>query len=175
MKHPLEFISPALRKGIFIALLIWTITLMVTFQFLDAPLKTQPARAGIVSFELANTEANAQAILNSWDNNARLLAAFGLGFDYLFMPSYAVTIALGILLAAGRHPGRYAGIGSWFSWGVFLAAICDTVENISLLVILKGPVFAPWPQIAASFAEVKFTLILAGIIYALTGGIWPKK
>ncbi|MCL4529010.1 MAG: hypothetical protein M1282_06325, partial [Chloroflexi bacterium] len=82
MQHPLEFITFANRKRIFIALLVWTLGLFAVFRVLDQPL----APNGIVSFELAGTLERVTTILSSWSTQAKLYAAFGLGLDYLFMP-----------------------------------------------------------------------------------------
>jgi len=108
MKHPLAFISVSARKPVFFALLAWTLVLFAVFQVLNTPLTTSAAPAGIVSHQFAWTPEKAQAILSSWEGHASLFTAFGLGFDYLFMPSYALTVALGALLAAGRHSGWLA-------------------------------------------------------------------
>jgi hypothetical protein len=175
MCHPLDFIPNASRKPLFIALLLWTLILFAIFQPLSAPLTTPAAPSGIVSFELARTPENAQALVTSWDGRAKLFAAFGLGFDYLFMPSYAFAIALACLLAAGRHPGAFAKIGTWLGWGAFLAAIFDAVENIGLWNSLLGPVGATWPQVSYWCATFKFALILLGILYGLVGWVWPRK
>ncbi len=174
MDHPLNFIPDKTRKTIFIALLIWTFILMAISQAINAPLRTPAAPASIVSFELARTPERAQAIMDSWDATVREFAALGLGFDYLFMPSYAIAIALGILLAAGRHPGAFAEIGAWLGWGVFAAAIFDALENIGLWYVLLGAANSAWPLLSYWCALFKFGLILLGIAYALAGWVWPR-
>jgi hypothetical protein len=175
MKHPLTFIPEGIRKPLFWALLIWTLALFAIFRPLGAPLTTSAAPAGIVSFELARIPANAQAMIASWDARAQLFAAFGLGFDYLFMPSYAFTIALACLLAAGRHPGLFTRVGARLGWGAFLAALFDAVENIGLLNSLLGNANSLWPGVSFWCASFKFGLILLGIAYGLIGWILPKK
>jgi hypothetical protein len=100
MKHPLAFIPENTRKPVFFTLLAWTLVLFAVFQVLNTPLITSPAPAGIVSHQFAWTPEKTQAILSSWDERASLFAAFGLGLDYLFMLSYALTVALVALLAA---------------------------------------------------------------------------
>jgi hypothetical protein len=175
MRHPLDFIPNKNRKLLFWALLVWTLILFAIFQPLGAPLTTSAAPSGIVSFELARTPANAQAMISSWDARAQLYAAFGLGFDFLFMPSYAFAIALGCLLAAGRHPGWFAKLGAWFGWGAFAAPLFDAVENIGLWNSLLGHVNSAWPVVSFWCATFKFALILLGIFYGLIGWLWPKK
>jgi hypothetical protein len=194
MKHPLESIPSASRKPLFWAFLAGTLILFAVFRVLDAPLRTSAAPSGIVSFELAGTSFQAQAIIDSWHEMAYLVsnvagepvpgmvsraysfAVFGLGIDYLFMPVYATALALGILLAAGRHKGWFATLGAWIGWGAYAAALFDAVENFSLArMLLLNEVWSPYPEVAAFSATVKFGLLLLGLFYALVGWSWPNK
>ena len=173
--HPLGFIPDGKRKTVFYVALAATLIVMAIFRFvLDPPLQTEAAPQGIVSFELAGSQLIAEEIIASWDATAQLYAAFGLGFDFLFMPIYATAIALGVLLAARRHPGKFATVGIWVGWGAFAAALFDSAENICLFNLLLGNNGANYAGMAAIYATVKFGLILLGIGYALIGWIWPK-
>jgi hypothetical protein len=171
MKHPLNFVSESVRKPLFIALLIWTLGLFIVFWFLDRPLSPN----GIVSFELARTPERVSAIMAGWTPLAKLYAALGLGLDYLFMPSYALTIALGVLLALKRHGGWFASLGIWVGWGSLAAALFDAFENIALWETLAHGVNLTWPQVAFWCASFKFGLILIGIGFALLGALLPKS
>jgi hypothetical protein len=194
MKHPLNFLPPSSRKPLFFAFLTGTLILFAVFRILDAPLQTSTAPNGIVSFELAGTPFQAQAILNSWHEMALLpssvegesvpgmvsrayaFAAFGLGIDYLFMPVYATALALGILLAAGKHESWFATFGAWLGWGAYAAAIFDAVENYALArMLLMNQVWSPYPEIAAVSATVKFGLLALGLVFALVGWLWPRR
>ena len=194
MNHPLESIPSTSRKPLFWAFLAGTLVLFAIFRVLDTPLRTSAAPSGIVSFELAGTPFQAQAIIDSWYEMAFLLSAvegetvpgfvsrafsfavFGLGIDYLFMPVYATALALGILLAAGRHKGWFGILGAWLGWGVYAAALFDAVENYALArMLLLNQVWSPYPEIAALSASVKFVLLSLGLIYALVGWLWPKN
>ena len=175
MRHPLESISPEKRKPIFLTFLALTIILFALFRVLDEPLRTPAAPNGIVSFELAWQPGASQAMVDSWSEYARLLAAFGLGIDYLFMPIYALALSLGILLAAGRHTGGFARLGAWMGWAALVAPLFDAVENYGLLHSLLSPLFSLWPLIASICATIKFTLLLLGLLYALIGWAWSKK
>ena len=64
MAHPLDFIPASSRKKIFIRLLALTLVLVGVFQFLDAPLRNPVSSSGIVSFGLAGTPNEADAIIN---------------------------------------------------------------------------------------------------------------
>jgi hypothetical protein len=174
MRHPLEFISQNLRKSLFYFFLTFTIVVFGVFRPLDAPLQTSAAPNGIVSFELARTLDSSQAMIQSWDSNARLTAAFGLGFDYLFMPVYAVALSLGLLLAGNGRANWYRAVTSWLGWGAFAAALFDAVENYSLWRTLAGSVDPIFPQLAAFCATIKFSLLTAGLLAALLRGMVRK-
>ena len=194
MRHPLEVIPFSSRKPLFWAFLFGTLILFAVFRVLDAPLRTPAAPNGIVSFELAGTPSRAQAVIDSWHEMSLLLssvegepvpgmvsrayafAAFGLGIDYLFMPVYATALALGILLAMGRHEGWFARLGTWLGWGAYIAALFDAVENYAMArMLLLNEVWSPHPEVAAYCALVKFGLLFLGLFYAMVGWGWPKK
>ena len=169
MKHPLEFIPLNLRKPLFYVFFAMTIAIFGIFNILDQPLRTDSAPNGIVSFELARKVESAQSIADSWDANARLFAAFGLGFDYLFMSTYALALSLGLLIAVGNKINRYAIFAGWMGWGVFVAALFDAMENYMLWRVLTGDIISPYPEIAAICATIKFILLILGLVTALSG------
>lgn len=173
MKPPLDWIPASKRPSLFTLFLAGALALLLLFQPVNQPLMNADAPAGIVSLQLAWTPERAQSILDSWDARTRLFAAFGLGFDYLFMFAYAAALALGALLAAGRHPGWFARLGGWTGRGAFLAALCDALENLGQFhQIFNGRVDLAAP--IAVLASLKFALLLLALIYDLAGWLWPK-
>ena len=193
MTHPLEFVSNIYRKRLFFTFLFLTLSLFAVFRVLDQPLRTPAAPNGIVSFELAGSPLQAQAITDEWKRSSLLLsevagqadpnivnipyafAAFGLGIDYLFMPVYAFALAFGTLLAAGRHGGWIKSLGAVAGWGAFAAALFDAVENFALFQILLNRVHSPYPEIAFYCASLKFGLLIFGLLYALAGWWLPRR
>ena len=175
MNHPLEFIPSANRRVIFLTFFVWAMVMTAVMQNVGTPLKTSAAPSGIVSFELARTATKAGEILASWNPTQTLYAAFGLGIDYLYMPSYALAIALAVLLTMTRHKGWFVSLGVWVGWGSLVAALFDATENFALWKILLGNVQSMWPMIAVVCATIKFALILLGLGYAILGGILPKR
>ncbi len=172
MHHPLEKLTPSQRVKAFWALLALTVIIMLVFAITGAPMNTDAAPQGIVSFEVAGSVSRAEAMLASWDTPAQLAAAFGLGFDYLFMPAYSTTVALGCIMAAGvlrRAKWPLASAGASLAWGLWAAALFDALENVALTIEMLSGVAAPWPQVAWVCAMVKFTLLIAGLIYAFYG------
>jgi hypothetical protein len=193
MQHPLEFIPDEYRKRIFFTLLALTLSLFAVFRVLDQPLRTPVAPNGIVSFELAGSAQSARDITDSWKQMSLLLssvagqpnpdivnlpyifAAFGLGIDYLFMPSYSFALAFGTLLAAGRHAGWLKSLGAVAGYGAFAAAMLDAVENYALFQILLNKISSPYPEIAFYCASLKFVFLIFGLLYVLGAWLLPKK
>ena len=170
--HPLAWIPARARLAVFLPLLVLTLLLMWVFTVTGAALTTVAAPQGIVSFELARSTEQAEQIVASWDANARLRASFGLGLDYLFMPVYSTTIGLACVWVADvlkRRPWPLAGMGIPLAWGLWLAALCDGIENLALTVMLWHGVATPWPTVASVCASIKFALIAFGLVYALYG------
>jgi hypothetical protein len=145
------------------------LALMLVMNLTGAPLINATAPLGIVSFELARTPQASAAILASWDASAQRFAAFGLGLDYLFMLAYAGALALACLKAAAvlqRCRWPLSGWGRYAAWGVAAAALLDAIENVALSVILLGQQpLAPWPQLAAVCAALKFALLFLALVY----------
>jgi hypothetical protein len=165
--------SPPQRKVIFIFAVGAALVITVLMNVIGKPLITPEAPAGIVSFELAGTINRAQIILDSWDTQAKQYAAFSLGFDYLYMLAYAMAIGLGCLLAGLVIRGQnwpLGALGAPMAIVVWLAALFDAVENLSLAVILLGGATADfWPALARACAVIKFSLIFLGLIYVFYG------
>ena len=149
MPHPLEIIPNQYRKSFFFVFLILTLVLFAILRVLDQPLRTDAAANGIVSFELAGDPLTARVITDSWKqlslalssvagqpnaevvNTPYVFAAFGLGVDYLFMPTYALALAFGTLLAAQKHTGWLKFLAALAGYGAFAAALFDAVENFA--------------------------------------------
>jgi hypothetical protein len=173
--HPMQFIKDEYRPKVLIILLIGALLIFSLFYFLDIPLNTLASPLGVVSFELSGSLEKSEQIMSSWNFHARLYAAFGLGFDFLFMVVYASAISLACLMISKKHSGWFSLLGVWLGWGVFLAAISDSIENISLWNLLTGNISSVWPVLAAWCAIIKFAIILLGIIYSLAGWLIPRK
>jgi hypothetical protein len=145
---------------------------MAAMSIFGAPLNNDIAPNGIISFEFAFTPERAQEIIDSWDHDAQMRASFIQGLDFLYLMVYSTTIAIGCIWAgkiilSANWP--LASAGTILAWGLWIAALCDTVENIALVVELFGTVVSPWPQIAAICAGIKFTLIFLGLVFVLFG------
>ena len=162
------------RQISFLPLFILTLFVMVVMNLVGAPLTTTTAPAGIVSYELAGSVEKTTEIINSWDLNAQLHAAFSLGFDFIFILLYILTIMFACSWAGERISVAYwpmAHAAKIVGAGILVAGIFDMVENANLIKILFGPISALYPQIAALCAVIKFFLVGIGLLYAIYGGI----
>jgi hypothetical protein len=174
MQHPLEFIPQHMRKSLFYVFFALTIVIFGVFNRVDEHLRTDAAPSGTVSFELAREVSAAQGIVDSWDSNALMHAAFGLGLDYLFMPVYALALSLGLLLTLNGRTGWYYHLAAWMGWGIFIAALFDAVENYALWRVLTGDIVSPYPEIAALCATIKFILLITGLLTIVIGKVVRK-
>jgi len=170
ISHPLDNLPH--RTHWFWALLALSLLIILTMNFVGLPLNTPAAPSGIVSFEVAATPQNAQAMLDSWGSQGLARAAFIQGLDFLFPATYSTMLTLACLMASSTLAGAgwpLARLGRPLAWAQWIAALFDYIENISLVVLIFGPVAAPWPQIAAVCALIKFALLTIGIAYGFFG------
>lgn len=159
------------NKNILLVSGILTLILFFVLRVFDAPLHTEEAPGGIVSFELAKTIDKTELILLSWDSNAKISAGLSLGIDFLFLISYSIFIATSCLLVAYKYkdikPIIYK-IGITLAYLQFVAALFDAIENVALIKLLLGSQNAIYPSIAFYFATMKFLLIILAIVYILS-------
>ena len=169
LNSPFHKLSKSSEKRLTIILLIFLIGFIVLMRFFDAPLKNEVSPNGIVSFELAKTVSNSEAILNSWDTNAIQSAKNSMMADFLFLIVYSFFISLIVHRLNNRvwEKGFIYQIGILICWGVFLAALFDVIENIALVRLLYGDLQQLWSSIAYYFAMMKFGILLFGVSFIL--------
>ena len=159
------------RRLMWIASSVSVLVLSV-FNAIGAPLTTPAAPLGMISFQLARTPEQLQAILASWDAHTRQATAFCLGLDYLFMPAYALAIGLAarwVGVALRQHGWPLSDAGIPLAWGLWLAALLDAIENAAQTAMLFGSSNALLPGFTWLVALVKFGLVFAALVYVLYG------
>jgi hypothetical protein len=154
-------------------LFVLTLLTIIGMQITGAPLITDAAPAGIVTFELIGTFSGSQNIIQSWEGEPMTWAGINMGLDFLFLALYAVTIALACRLIADKYSNQILkDVGTWLALGIVFAALLDIIENIALIKLLLGsqneflPVLAKWAAIP------KFILVLLSLLYVI-GGLYP--
>jgi hypothetical protein len=171
-RHPFEWLSISGQKRAFAALLALTLAVMAGLQVLGSPLNTEVSPLGIVSFEFAGELSVAQSIVESWGQMGQVYAGLNLGLDYLFLITYASTIALGCVLVARNLSQRMSFLslgGILLAWAQFAAALLDSVENYALIQVLVGSHQELWPAVARWCAGPKFLIVAAGLVYVGIG------
>jgi hypothetical protein len=171
-KHPFKWIKKESLLPVFVVSLMITIFIIVAMQILGMPLMTEAAPAGIVTFEFAGDLDTAQAIIASWGHDSLIYAGLNLGFDYLFMVAYGITIGSGCVLISERLRYKISLLGILLAWGSILAALLDALENYALIRLLLGSINETWAVIAKWCAGVKFILVAVGIVYVLFGALY---
>ena len=149
-----------------------SILVLAVFNWLGAPLTTSAAPYGMISFQLARTPEQVQAIQASWDALTRQTAAFCLGLDYLFMPAYALAIGLAarwVGVALKQRAWPLAGAGIPLAWGLWMAALLDGIENAAQTAMLFGSSDALLPGLTWLVALIKFSLVIAALAYVFYG------
>jgi len=169
---PFDRFSGTARKRWIAVTFVMSAILLVVMHALDAPLKSQVAPRGIVSFELAGNYENSRQILNSWNAEARVYAALSLGLDYLFLIVYALFISLSCVQVATAMKADYSiigGIAVLLAWAQFFAAASDAIENWALIHLLLNPSGRWMPGLARWCAMMKFSIVTAGLIFIFGG------
>lgn len=172
--------------AVLVALTFWILlslqgsSLSVARQLPDGT-TTRELPANILAFEFAWSGQRAVEIVELWQANDLLdVARDQLRFDFVFLLLYPTAVALGCLLARHhleRTSPRLAALGRVLIPAQVLTAGFDAVENLALLRILRdasattgpAPDLGSWAAAAAIFATLKFTLLLAGIVYGAAG------
>ncbi len=125
----------------------------------------------VLDLQFMRTPAKAAEYVATLGPDGVDAARLGLYLDFPYLVLYALALsALCVLLAAkAAERGResLAAAGRTVAWFAPVAAGCDAVEDIAILVVLGGNVEQPWPAIAFGFASVKWALLAVVIGYVI--------
>lgn len=166
----LEIVNQRALFRSFWLLFLMTLSMLVVMQITNAPLITEAASGGIITFELVGTLEGSQAIIQSWEGEAMTWAGLNMGLDFLFLVLYGTTIALACMLLSHRMVNStMKRVGVWLAYGVLVAALLDVIENIALIQLLLGSERASLPLLAKWMAIPKFLLVLLSLLYVIIG------
>lgn len=155
------------------------------------------APRGMVSLVRAGDEAKAKQIIAFWDRwVGRQFAIDSVKLDFIFAFIYSTTLALACVIAADRfssigdntsreggesaqeHAARHGNLWkrlgnlgiilAWMQWGV---ALLNLLENYLLLKMLKESPTNLLAKAAWLCGDLKFSLVLLGIVYASLGAV----
>lgn len=131
----------------------------------------------IVAFELAGSVDAAHAIISNWSTEQISNVKIGICLDFVFIIAYCSAF-----MYASRAAASFSGIEFFIktaqqaTWIIWVAGMCDAIENISLLTTLQE-VTERSVSIAFYTATVKFSILLvtlAFVLIAVTAGMFKK-
>jgi len=171
---PYNNTTPGFRKKMLYWSGIFTVVITVIFNILDQSLVTpgDEVADGMVAFELTNNIHDARIMVDMWGEKGRLVAAFSLGLDYLYLIAYALFLGIIAYETGKKLTGRSALLakpGYWLSWLMILAAVYDAIENFALIRILTGCQYSLWATTAYYFATIKFAIVIITLVYIFLG------
>jgi hypothetical protein len=171
---PYNNTTPGFRKKMLYWSGIFTVVITVIFNILDQSLVTpgDEVADGMVAFELTNNIHDARIMVDMWGEKGRLVAAFSLGLDYLYLIAYALFLGIIAFETGKKLTGRSALLakpGYWLSWLMILAAVYDAIENFALIRILTGCQYSLWATTAYYFATIKFAIVIITLVYIFLG------
>lgn len=151
---------------------LWSIALTATIAILLArlaPLEAVLAARGhgIVDLELAWTAQQFTEITTAWGAEGVTAARTQTLWDFAWIPSYALTLWASLKLSLRSATGTLARRGAQVAALIPVAAGCDVVENIALLLGLGDGPRAILAPLASAMATVKFAILLAAIVVLL--------
>ena len=140
-------------------------------MLVDVPLQSASAPHGIVSFELASTPRQALRIMLEWRlRDALGYAKLSLVVDFLYLLIYGLFFASLAIWVGSRIDELLWSARA--AWAATFAAVFDAFENAVLLYeVNRFTSPSPFPQLAATFAAVKFALLFVSALYAAIGGV----
>ncbi len=172
-----------------IRLWLWTTILaaaaFAVLAYYEPVLKAQTG-FNVRDLQFAATAYDFKRIFAAWIARPHAaIAGFSLGFDYLFMPLYAISFYFSAMIAREAFTPR-RGVArrtmDYLGFVPFVGALADAVENGLEFSMLSGGAITDSTAYAASLAtNVKMTCFFAGLglLVAAVAGVVklrrPKK
>jgi hypothetical protein len=148
------------RIRYFIIVLILTILWMVVMR-ISSP-------DNIVAFEFAGTVDKAREIIQAWGTGGVEQARLGTYLDFIFLLLYSASISMGCRMAVNFSKVNWLiKIGNTLTPVIWLAGVCDAIENIALLNTLQK-VTQSTVTVAFYSAAIKFTIVSVGLLFIFT-------
>jgi hypothetical protein len=177
-----------MRLSSLIRLWLWT-TVMAIAAFavlivLDQRLKAATG-FGTADLQTARTAYEFKRVFAAWIAREHASAAgFSLGFDYLFMPLYAMSFYFSAILAREAFTpkrGLARRAVDYFGFVPLIGAIADATENALEFSMLTGGATDGVAQAAYIATSIKWTCVTVGLALLIAGIVgvirlrMPKK
>jgi len=171
-----------------IRLWLW-VTLMAIAAFVvlavvDSKLKAATG-FGTIDLQSARSGMDDKRVFAAWiAREHAAMAGFNLGFDFLFMPLYAVSFYFSAMLAReafAPKKGALRRLIDYLGFVPFVGAIADAVENSLEFNMLSSGASDQIASAAFTATSIKTVCFYVGLVLLLGGVVgvfklrWPKK
>jgi hypothetical protein len=155
--------------------LFWLFSLLTIAYMIWIRSYLSPLSSGeIVQFEIAKTVHKANSIIQDWKNSGKYEQGVkSTYFAYFFIALYTIAIGLGcrfISACTGNDILTKGGRG--FGWLIWIATICDIIENIAMSQTLQGNISQLNVMMAYNLARVKFSIVIVCILFMVACAIY---
>jgi hypothetical protein len=123
----------------------------------------------MVRLQLAGSESQAREIVAGWSLAEVVDMAFLQGIDAVHPLAYGLLLAAAAVWAGRRLRGRAAQWASVVAWMALAAALFDILENVGMIVMIRGDVDAPVPTMTTAFAVAKLSMLFVVLLYVVAG------
>jgi hypothetical protein len=83
--------------------------------------------------------------------------------------AYSVLLALAAVWAGRQFRSGAARWAPVVAWMALVAAVFDIVENIGMIIMIRGQIAAPVPTITTASSLAKYSMALAVVSYVVAG------
>jgi hypothetical protein len=174
--YPFARLAPILRKRFLLGLLFATVAVGLVIARIGIPLSTPATPGGILDLEFAQNANAVARVLAAWGPEGRDAAIRQTWVDFIYLLVYGVTVvfAVGLTVAVwAKRSALFGWIGVALSWGGFVAAALDAIENGAMLTFLNGGGSDVLATLMRLCAQIKFAIIIGAMCYALFGAaLW---
>ena len=146
------------------------VPLSVLYLLALIPFRLVGDAGAMVRLQLAGSETKAREIVAGWSESEAVDMAYLQGLDALHPVVYGLLLALAAVWAGRLSSGSFAHWSRIAIGAAVAAAVLDTIENVGMIVMIRGEVGSPIPTITTSFAIAKFLLIISVLVYVATAG-----
>lgn len=162
-----KFLEIPKKKALQIITLIGLVAFVV-MTMLGGVVNAAPVYT-ILDYEFAWTADRVNLIFSAWGATGKQQIAWGINMDFLYIVAYGALIFGCLLIAARVLEGKFQTIGLYMILMPVIAGICDVIENVNLLLMIADGSFvsSASPLLAALCATIKFTIIIACILFFL--------
>lgn len=167
--NPLAAVPERTRWWLLALLTPLSLALFSSLVTIDQPLRNTDAPQGVVSFEVARTEARAAAVLGSWDAQARARALASLGLDFIFLLVYPLWLAVAAWSIAPSLDRAGRKIDARIGWLALSAIPFDAVENAMLIEQLLDGASGAAAGVAWLCAVLKFLIVIVAGGFVVLG------